>query len=356
MKKKNLLFTGVLMGTIILLTACDAIVDGKKIPFLSTTEVTERTQTTAISGGNITDDGGATVTARGVCWSTSQTPTINDSKTEDGNGAGSFKSSITGLEPNTTYYVRAYANNSEGTGYGNAIVFTTLVEINYGNGVTDIDGNEYVTVIIGNQEWMAENLRVTKYRNGDAIPRVQNPLDWILLASGAYCWYDNNYNTYGKIYGTLYNYYAVSNSRGLCPEGWHVPSDAEWTQLVDYVVAQGYPNDDWDDPNGAGNALKSRRQVGSPFGGEYDTGTHPRWDSDDTHYGFNEFGFSALPGGFRLRAPSPDFHNVGEGGYWWSATSIGSSAYRYSISHGGGKMDRGVRTKTGGESIRCVRD
>jgi len=97
----------------------------ENVPVLSTTEVTEITANTATSGGNITDDGGTTVTARGICWSTNENPTIDDNKTEDGTGAGSFTSSITDLEPNTTYYVRAYATNSVGTGYGSAMSFTT---------------------------------------------------------------------------------------------------------------------------------------------------------------------------------------------------------------------------------------
>jgi len=226
---------------------------------------------------------------------------------------------------------------------------------NYGS-VTDIEGNEYKTIQIGDQIWMAENLRVTKYRDNVAIPRVVNGVDWISLTSGAYTWYDNN-SSYRDIYGALYNWYAVVNSKGLCPAGWHVPSDAEWTQLVDYVAAQGYPNDDWDDANGAGNALKSCRQVGSPLGSECNTSEHPRWNSHDTHYGFDVYGFSALPGGFRLRQPSTDFFKIGEGGYWWSATSAGGSyAYRYGINHKGGIMDRGNVIKIGGASVRCVKD
>jgi hypothetical protein len=118
-----------LIGVAILFNSCEKEVE-RTVSVLSTTEITEITQTTAITGGNITSDGGATVTARGVCWSTNKNPTINDSKTEDGSDAGNFSSNISGLEPNTTYYVRSYAINSEGTGYGNAISFTTLEAVN----------------------------------------------------------------------------------------------------------------------------------------------------------------------------------------------------------------------------------
>ena len=100
--------------------------DPKSMAQLTTTVVSEITQTSAISGGNITNDGGAAVSARGICWSTNQSPTINDSKTTNGTGTGSFTANITSLTAGTTYHVRAYATNSEGTSYGNAISFTTL--------------------------------------------------------------------------------------------------------------------------------------------------------------------------------------------------------------------------------------
>jgi len=165
--------------------------------------------------------------------------------------------------------------------------------------VTDIDGNVYQTVIIGDQEWMAENLRVTKYNNGDAIPTGFSNEDWDNTTNGAYAIYphgsidelDSDAEVV-SVHGKLYNWYAAKDSRGLCPTGWHLSSDDDFTQLVDYVVAQGFPNE-WNNPNGAGNALKSCRQDGSPLGGECDTSEHPRWSSHSTHYGFDEFGFSA---------------------------------------------------------------
>ena len=132
-----------------------------------------------------------------------------------------------------------------------------------------------------------------------------------------------------------------------------MPSDADWTQLIDYVVDQGYPNE-LDNPDGAGNALKSCRQLDSLLGGDCDTSEHPRWDSDDTHYGFDEFGFSALPGGFRYTNGS--FYRRGTDGGWWSSTE-GSSAGAWDryVGHGGGDVRGDGSSKASGFGLRCVR-
>jgi hypothetical protein len=174
------------------------------IPVLTTAEVIYIKSTIAESGGNITSDGGATVTARSVCWSTAQTPSISDSKTEDDSGGGNFTSSITDLEPYTTYYVRAYATNSIGTGYGDVMSFTTI-----GNFTDQRDGKVYQIVTIGNQEWMAENL-------------VYSP------TSGNYWAYDNNRENIA-ICGYLYDWQTAQN---VCPAGWHLPSNEEWTHFL----------------------------------------------------------------------------------------------------------------------------
>ena len=227
--------------------------------------------------------------------------------------------------------------------------FEVAANIVYGDGVTDIDGNEYVTVIIGDQEWMAENLRVTRDANGNDITR--------------YCYEDDETNC--ELYGGLYTWTTATNGesssdsnpsgvQGICPDGWHVPSDAEWTELVDYVESQGYFNNSFN-PNGAGNALKSCRQIGSPLGGHCDTSEHPRWDSHNIHSGFDEFGFSALPGGDRLTNGS--FSDLGSSDYWWSSTRGSSNAAFYrSMSRISGGVNRSVIYRTLGFSIRCVRE
>jgi uncharacterized protein (TIGR02145 family) len=166
----------------------------------------------------------------GVCWSTSQNPTINDSHTSDGNSPGEFNSTLNNLIPYTTYYLKAYATNQAGTAYGNEVVFTTTI-YSQGNGLTDIDGNNYTSVIIGEQEWMAQHLKTSKYRNGDAIPNVAD--NWYGLTTGVYCWTFNN-EAY-DIYGKLYNWYAVADNRELCNDGWHIPDETEWDILINHL-------------------------------------------------------------------------------------------------------------------------
>ena len=132
------------------------------------------------------------------------------------------------MAPGTTYYIRAYAINSVGTAYGNEQSFTTATQI------TDTDGNVYHSVTIGTQTWMVENLKTTHYRNGESIANVKEFKAWFVLTSSAWC--DNmNDPANGTKYGKLYNGYAVMDSRKIAPAGWHVPTDAEWTTMTDYL-------------------------------------------------------------------------------------------------------------------------
>jgi len=227
-------------------------------------------------------------------------------------------------------------------------------------GLTDVDGNEYDIVNIGEQFWMAENLRTTRYSDGTAIPTGLNNTDWANTTSGAYAIYPHGsisgLNSNAEVveaYGKLYNWYAVVDSRGLCPSGWRLPTDADWTVLINYLVSQGYPNSNV--ANSAGNALKACRQVNHPNGGECATSEHPRWNSNSTHSGFDEFGFSALPGGARF--DDGTFFSIGTHFYWWSATEFNADeAWSRSLNNFRGEVNRFSSDKEFGYSVRCVRD
>ncbi len=306
-------------------------------PIVTTISPSNITETSAQSGGDVTDDGGASVLAKGVCWSVSSNPTIADSHTDDGTGNSSFSSAITGLSPNTTYYVRAYGTNSAGTGYGNEESFKT-----WSGSVTDYDGNIYQTVVIGDQTWMAENLKTTRYADGSAIPLKENTSEWDALTATdkAYCWYDNstaNRDTYGGLYTWAAAMNGASSSDanpsgvvGVCPAGWHLPSDGELTKLIDYLGGRSV----------AGGTLK-------------ETGT-THWVSPNEG-ATNESGFTALPGGHR--GTNGTFYVVGIYGVWWSSSeSSAASAWGQGVSNSVANVSRLPYRKIYGSSVRCVRD
>jgi len=517
------------------------------LPSVITTNITSITQNTAICESSIINNGGLPIIASGVCWSTLHNPILAEPITTDGSSYGSFTSNITGLIPNTTYYVRAYATNSLGTAYDNNEISFTTPNLYLGNGlvayypfngnandesgngnngtvhgatlttdrfgnansaysfngvnndidvanspttntdnfsiscwinpsiinqargtiilmgvddgiggssslngvnfcmgvhyapdnsisacvsdiqwipsnyliptintwyfvvflryngvykmyindtcilnqngsnpripthlkigsltdtcffdgkiddiriynralsqneidslyhiggwplqqpiqydVYDIDGNGYNTVQIGTQTWLKQNLKTTHYRNGDVIPIVTDNTAWSNLTTGAYCNYNNDAN-YATTYGHLYNWYTVNDSSNLCPTGWHVPIDGEWTTLTDYLGGESI----------AGGKLK-------------ETGLN-HWNSPNTG-ATNETGFTALPSGYRYEGGAYGY--VGDQSYWWSSTETNSTVawdrymyYSYSnVFKGYGD------TKYHGFPVRCLKD
>ena len=196
--------------------------------------------------------------------------------------------------------------------------------------VTDIDGNVYQTVTIGTQVWMAENLKVTHYGNGDAIPHVTAAGTWSGLTTGGYCEYNDDEDNVAT-YGRMYNWYAVSDSRSIAPAGWHVPTDAEWQTLVDYL---------------GGSTLA---------GGKIKEAGTSHWSSPNTG-ATNESGFSALPGGSR-RADGTAYYYLTLYGYFWSSSQSGTlDAWNLCLYYTDAVAYRSYADKRAGESVRCVKD
>jgi len=206
--------------------------------------------------------------------------------------------------------------------------------------VKDIDGNSYETVRIGNQIWITENLKVTKYRNGDPIPNLTSSDDWTATSKGAYCNFgndDGNVETYGR----LYNWHAVNDVRGLAPDGWHIPTDEQWGELVEYL-------------GGAVNAGGKLKATGTTQNGD------GLWSAPNSG-ATNESGFAALPGGCRdgdmgIYAFGGSFGLVG---FFWSSTDeiFGKAPYRLSLENEAipRVLDWNRSEVSSGLSVRCMR-
>jgi uncharacterized protein (TIGR02145 family) len=236
---------------------------------------------------------------------------------------------ISDLEPLTTYHFRTKAVNSKGIVYGKDMTFETS---GHSDPITDIDGNVYKTVRIGEQMWMAENLKTTKYRNGETITIVKDNASLTGLNTGAFCYYDYIPSN-GDIYGALYNYTAVIDSRNLCPAGWHVPNSSEWSTLNSYLVSD--------------QSLKLS-----------ESGTI-HWKSPNAGAD-NSSGFTALPGGERN---SEVFHYLFSQGIWWSYIKDYSPVtkdYSTVIILGLGYKDVQIsvtnQPKPNFCSVRCIKD
>ena len=320
--------------------------DNSTTPSITTGDVTNITTTTASCSGNVTSDGGSSVTARGVCWSTSQNPTTSNSKTTNGTGLGTFTSNISGLSPNTTYYVRAYATNANGTAYGEQRTFKTQQEQDPGDGsFTDSrDGKVYNTVTIGEQVWMAENLAYLPSVVGPATGSDTDPYYYVYGFDGgtvAEAKATANYITYG----VLYNWPAALTA---CPSGWHLPSDAEWTQLEEYLIANGYNYD------GTTTGNKIAISLASATGWYYSTNTGAIGNTDYPEYR-NKSGFSALPGGYRNY--NGTFLIIGSCGLWWGSTQASTYlAWFRNLVYGYSYVVRAGYGKDFGLSVRCLRD
>jgi uncharacterized protein (TIGR02145 family) len=297
--------------------------------------VSNITATTATSGGTIISDGGSPITETGVCWSTITNPTIANSKTSNGPTKTSFVSNLIGLGSSTIYYVRAYATNQFGTSYGEQFSFSTLelpLFVN-GSGVIDIDGNKYKTIIIGGKEWMAENLRVTKFNNDDLIPYVINdaPDKWYFWNTPGYGIYNNNL-ALDVVFGKFYNGFTIADSRNVCPIGWKVPSSDEWTSLIDLLGGQ----------NLAGGKLKSSDA--------------DKWRQPNVG-GTNLSGFEAIAGGICMYDGS--YINSGDqASFWTSSLFFAGDFEMIGLLATDEKVIRSIpsQNKKHGLNIRCIKN
>ncbi|MBU6219730.1 MAG: hypothetical protein KGQ50_03685 [Bacteroidetes bacterium] len=290
------------------------------VPIIATDPVASITKTTAVSGGNISSDGGSAITARGIVWNKTGNPLVGtDSiRTDASMTTGLYTLNLGNLNSGITYYVRAYATNAVGTAYGNQLTFTTQP-------VLDTIGNQYTTITINGKEWFKENLKTTKYANGTDISNVTDNGSWNNLSTGAWAYYDNNI-TNDPIYGKLYNWYAVSDVRGLCPTGWHVATDADWTSLTANFGMDA----------AAGNELKSTISW-----------TTPNLNS-------NTSGFGAAPGGGRGGGLFGDITNKG---FWWTSTLFDSSnSYARRLEYNLDTVVRYYESNKSGFSVRCVKN
>jgi uncharacterized protein (TIGR02145 family) len=403
----------------------------EEVPVVSTTEITNISATTATSGGEITFEGSSSIISRGVCWSKEPDPTIANNKTVDGTGSGSFSSNLTTLDGATHYFVRAYASNSAGTGYGTQLTFATIGQpplptgmaatnisatsatlnasvnanflpttvvfeygtttnygdslkatenpitggttsvvnadikglkattlyhyrvkaanplgITYGDDLTfttvlsDVDGNTYNTVTIGTQVWMQENLKTTRYRNGDLIGTTSiATMDITGLTEPKYQW---AHNIIG--YGRLYTYYAITDSRNVCPTGWHVPTDGEWTTLTDYLSNNDYGY--------GGNRNYIAKALAATSG--YTADAVPGNVGNDQAAN-NSSGFTGFPGGGRYSSGVMNF--VSLHGIWWSSTeSSPAFAFFRCIGYIPAAVFRGEFSESYGLSVRCLKD
>ena len=324
-------------GSVSFTTAVAAIV-------LSTNAVTSITSTTAIGGGNITFDGGSAITSRGICWSTAANPTITNSHVFSGAGISTFQGNMTGLTASTTYNVRAFAINAVDTAYGLSVSFTTSAATVGGCGgqtvVTDVEGNVYDVITIGNQCWTKENLKTGHYRNGTAIPTGLNNTDWGATTSGAYAIYNND-PANDSIYGKLYNYYTVVDPAGLCPANWHVPSESEWNIMAKYLEPAADTSCNW------------CTQSATLGGKMKETGT-AHWTSPNGS-ATNSSSFTVLPAGWRSYNGNYLFIHLD--GYFWNTTAFGpGSSYSRQFYYMDGSLQKYDAINTYGLSVRCVKD
>jgi uncharacterized protein (TIGR02145 family) len=309
------------------------------LPYVVTAPVFTHLNTPPRVGGKVWYDGSSKVSECVIYFGLYPNPDIGGTKFQIGNESGLFSDLLSGLNSNTTYFVKTYATNSSGTVLGPEVTFTSGQASDY-KSIKDLDGNKYYIVSIGNQVWMAENLKATRFNDGTLFPNITDDFAWETLNTPAYCWYNNNQG-FKSTYGALYNWYTIDTAsnghRNVCPAGWHIPSDAEWIILVTNLGGE------------AGSGIKLKEA------GEF------YW-YPSTNMGDNTSDFSALPGGKRSEKPvstfdgtSTPFFYIGSIAAWWSNTST-LTDHELEVTVDKSSADKYSSQKNGGYSIRCIKD
>ncbi len=319
------------------------------LPTVVTGDVTDITFYSAVASGEVTDDGGGTVSEYGICWGTDPNPTVDDNKVYVGAGLESFTTEIKGLPQEEGFTVRAYAINEAGVAYGEDVVFATLAY--EAEPLTDIEGNTYQVipfikdgVVVA--EFMAENLRTGTFDNGDEITEYFDSEEFAEAdPDPAVAVYPHDQPEAEGIdsreemiaaYGKLYNRAASDSEKGLCPAGWVVPSSDDMHEMRDYFTG---------DRETAGSYLKSTRTYPDE---------HPRWDSpnDDA---LDEIGFAGLPGG-RVSASGASFNALGTDGRWWLSDRNNDGRPRLRrLYHDDSAFGQLISSDPAGHSVRCMR-
>lgn len=294
-------------------------------PVLSTNPITAKTINSIQCGGNISSAGGDIIVARGVCWGENPEPLITDNKTDDGYSTGQFTSLVTNLKSNTKYYIRAYATNNVGTTYGDIQSFTLWLNVQ-DEPIKDMDGNTYHTIKIGDQVWMQENLRVTKFQNGTNLKQLSNQSDWTEKSSFGY--YTNVDNA---SFGYVYNGYTISGNENICPSGWHVPTESEWNKLIDYLGGSSI----------AGGKMKESS-------GQY--WIAPNLGAD------NISGFTALPNGY-VGSDGASHDKLQDASFMVATFDSSGNPKFATIENNSSSISiYGTSAKVSGASIRCIKD
>lgn len=304
------------------------------LPSLVTSGIEYITPASAFCTGEITDPGNVEIIEKGLCWDDEPVPEITDFKKAHYSVTpviGNFRFLLTGLWPETEYFVRAYATTDKGTSYGNEVSFTTPADLSGTWGtLTDIEGNIYKTISIGTQVWTAENLKTTRFNDGTDIPEITDNNRWSFICTPAFSWYNNDSATYRDVYGALYNFYVAQTGK-VCPEGWHVPTDGDWVIIESFL-------------GGSDVAGIKMKEAG-----------FEHWRKiNGAHEATNESGFTSLPAG--SRSEDGRFNDLGYDTFFWSSTQNYTCAWYRAQDVYSDYNFRGCLSIRIGGSLRCVKD